>query len=181
MKHILLFVFTFLIGCSPAKYRICPYNATGASARLKMQVSIKLDPSVPPEFVSCISKASKVWNDYLNFEMFSPNGFMDLPIVWFSGPSDLKDGEQARTTISWTNDTIESVIIKVNARTFQYSDNPEFTQVDCESLMIHELGHALGLGHIDDSKSVMNPTLPNAEIRRTLYEKEESAISCMYQ
>ena len=41
-------------------------------------------------------------------------------------------------------------------------------QYDFQSILTHELGHALGMGHNPDPKSVMNATLASGVVRRTL-------------
>ena len=50
-----------------------------------------------------------------------------------------------------------------------------------ESLLIHELGHAIGFDHILESFSVMNPRLPNGYRRVNLGSLELSSLNCEYK
>ena len=54
---------------------------------------------------------------------------------------------------------------------------PEFNQFDFESIALHELGHAHGLGHIIDEESVMHFSIANGTKKRSLKEKEINAGS----
>ena len=44
--------------------------------------------------------------------------------------------------------------------------NPSVFQFDFESIVLHELGHALGLGHVIDEEDVMHFAISNGQIRR---------------
>ena len=46
------------------------------------------------------------------------------------------------------------------------TDNPSAFQFDFESIVLHELGHALGLGHVIDEEDVMHFAISNGQMRR---------------
>jgi hypothetical protein len=48
----------------------------------------------------------------------------------------------------------------------------EAGQYDFQTVVTHELGHALGLGHSTDVASVMNDTLPAGMVRRAMTEAD---------
>ncbi len=50
-------------------------------------------------------------------------------------------------------------------------------QFDFESIALHELGHALGLGHVIDEEEVMHFTISNGQERRHLHENAIAAGS----
>jgi hypothetical protein len=54
--------------------------------------------------------------------------------------------------------------------------------VDFESVLVHELGHFLGLGHtsLDDYESVMLPTIRKGEARRNLSNGDIEKIRSLY-
>jgi len=52
---------------------------------------------------------------------------------------------------------------------WNYSQNdPTATQFDFESILLHELGHALGLGHVIDESNVMHYAILNGQTRRSV-------------
>ena len=52
--------------------------------------------------------------------------------------------------------------------------------VDYESLIAHEMGHLLGLGHLDISGSIMKPKMMTGVTRRGLNQVELNSLKCGY-
>ncbi len=84
--------------------------------------------------------------------------------------TSVKD-EQARTSISFRGDYIYEADVLIDAsERFYFEDvaiQASEARVQFKSLMIHEFGHVLGLGHIEDPSvdSVMYPKLQFGEMR----------------
>jgi len=103
-------------------------------------------------------------------------------IYWFKSWDSTRKTEQARTTIYWTGSEIFEADIRINAANFSYSlgENTNPTEVDFVSLLVHELGHVLGLGHTLTSGSVMNFSLDEGQDRRHLSDGDLTSLRCEY-
>lgn len=72
--------------------------------------------------------------------------------------------------------------IILNFRDFLFSTTGESTKYDLSSVILHEMGHLLGLGHYSGFQpSVMDPFIDRGEIKRALYSVDISAIENNYQ
>jgi hypothetical protein len=102
-------------------------------------------------------------------------------IYWYKKWSD-SPSEQARTTIYWQGAEIFEADMRVNGDTFKYyeGEDTNFTNVDLQSLIVHELGHVLGLAHNATTGSVMNITLEDGQDRRKLGTVDLASLKCEY-
>ena len=63
-----------------------------------------------------------------------------------------------------------------------FTDTSEVVKgVNLESLLIHELGHVLGLKHIDGTSSVMATYLALQVKRESLFAPDKEALACEYK
>ncbi|MCK5072622.1 MAG: matrixin family metalloprotease [Bacteriovoracaceae bacterium] len=73
------------------------------------------------------------------------------------------------------------VDIIMNYRDYEFDPaDPEYSNFDLSSVMLHELGHFLGVGHSSDSNAVMAPTISMGEIRDTLTDDDHGNIQNLY-
>jgi hypothetical protein len=151
--------------------------------------------SVPQEAYAAIDKAVAEYNlrlgggrEVLKIIARGTTGALDPKrdgysmIYWFKSWDSNRPNEQARTTIYWTGSEIFEADIRVNADNFRYSlgENVNSTEVDLMSLLVHEMGHALGLAHTVTAGSVMNFSLDNGQDRRHLSESDLAGLRCEY-
>jgi hypothetical protein len=160
-------------------------------------VDLYLDASVPAEYESSIKAAINKWNaigqSVAGHNFFTLRGgnpgsakptqdnFSKIYVLntWESN----KSTEQARTTVYWSGNRIYEADIRINDKDFDYyfSDTtPDYTKVHLESLLIHELGHVLGLAHTETSGSVMNASLANGKVREEPGNMDISSLKCEY-
>lgn len=156
-------------------------------------VDIELHKSIPPEMIPAIESAIKVWEMAEGRPLFRiANRNVDGPlsprqdgkniIYWMGTWEAEKATEQARTSVYWVGDRIREADIRINKKDFSfYVDQPaKSTDIHLESLLVHELGHVLGLRHKDDAPSVMATYLASHTLRDKLTESDQQNLKCEY-
>ena len=172
----------------------------------RMPIQFYTDQSISDKQHHEIIAAMKVWNDHFDrpvFELIGRTSDLAPPKmdgegkvvsdgyngIYMADPNlfenSSKKDEQARTSISFRGDFIfESDILIDSSESFFYEDfevRSSTGKVHFKSLMIHELGHALGLGHIEGVPSVMDPKLQFGQHRIEITEADFESLSCEYQ
>ena len=77
---------------------------------------------------------------------------------------------------------IETADIGISTSHTFSTGTPSSTQYDLQSVITHEVGHALGLGHPDDTErtAVMYKSFSPGETRRTLSSDDIAGIAAIY-
>ena len=156
-------------------------------------VNFMISSSVPTKYDATIEHAAIIWNNYLHknlINVYRDNNFTNPPsddkynVIYFmtTWPAD-QNMEQARTAIRWDVSKLRDSDIKVNVSNFSlYADGE--TQVDGQisllSLMLHEMGHAVGLKHIPDALSVMQTHLGSNTDRNKPGPVDLESLGCEY-
>ena len=173
---------------------ICQYNlksSDGQSLRWgpNFPITLFIHSSVPTKFRPALEEAINQWNLALNRNLFVLNSEID------SSPTTLVDGKNiiywfprwpenknlpAHTLLHWQDSKIFEADMMINAENIAYSFNPKGSEYDIVSVVIHELGHILGLDHVDRKESVMASHLENAVKRREISALEKNTLQCLY-
>lgn len=185
----------------PSPQESCNFVQNGEQQRVswgsQTPVVMYVDHRVPDEFLPAITAAAKVWNKEIGREVLkivpgaTTNGMPTQDsrnVIYFMKDWEReKANEQARTTVYWAGDRIYEADIRINGRDFEFFSGEQMVagRVDMESLLLHELGHVLGLGHTDPvdnetAESVMVRSLPSATKRRELMSVDVKSIRCEY-
>lgn len=189
-----------LFACAPTPKAEEPcnfvQNVYGQRISWKDQVPIPLmvHADFPREHLPALDRALQVWEKAAGHRLFviistnfrendAPAKDNRSVIYWMKTWEANKTSEQARTSIYWVGDQIRETDLKVNAKDFSYySDAPQSgREVHLESLLIHELGHVLGLRHNDGGDSVMATYLATQTKREELSPSDLEAMACEYK
>jgi hypothetical protein len=164
----------------------------------KTPVVMYVNGSVNEEQAEALEKAIVIWNEtvvahgFRRGAFFSYGGRVNAPSGFFKDGKNVvsmvdgwpgKGTEQAETEINWTNDRIFEADMRINtSKPLSTSDDGEVGKYDLVALFVHELGHVLGLLHIDtDGYTTMSATLgANNVERRNIGELELEALKCEY-
>jgi predicted Zn-dependent protease len=156
-------------------------------------IPLQIHESVPTEMQAALERAIKVWEDAVGRPLFTISQTQTKTanvsrrdgvntIYWLNTWEDDRASEQARTAIYWEGDVIKEADIRINAKDYTFYDQfaTSDRDVHLESLMVHELGHILGLKHQDSSGSVMATTLASQMVRNKISNKDVESIRCEY-
>jgi hypothetical protein len=203
-KQVLFFILmvtvslTGFIACQPklAPQSDCNFVMSAQIQRVSwktnLPVKLYISPGIPQELREGIRIAASQWNFKIGKEAISIMESDNTPqspsqdgvnaIYWQTTWETNRQNEQARTTIHWKGDIINEADILVNAKDHQFTPfgQLEPDKIDFTSLMVHEMGHLLGLQHIPDIPSVMNPTLALDTQRFVPYDVDVKSVKCEY-
>ncbi|MEN0057889.1 MAG: matrixin family metalloprotease [Bdellovibrio sp.] len=171
-------------------------NAYGQRVSWKKNIPVVLEihKNYPTEYESILQSAADHWNEAAGMTLFrfvrSDNILSDKSakdtlntIHWISQdwPESQKN-MQALTNLYWSGNQLYESDLAINNKNFNYyTDTPtQPSDVHLESLLIHELGHVLGLKHRSTVPSVMWSVLGAAVKRDTLTVADRETIKCEY-
>jgi hypothetical protein len=204
----ILIVFAiFLHSCAPKSSNDCGYQQNVYGQRIswksKNSIPIYIDASVPATLKPAIFRAAKTWESYVGRQIFQiideTNSKTTLPsrdrkngIYFLSEWESDKKSEQGRTSVYWAGDEIQEADIRINAADFVYYDQDPKQLVklnsdlntgeayNFEALILHELGHFLGLKHREGNGTVMATHLSSYTNRVSLVGSDASSVQCEY-
>ncbi len=174
----------------------CHFNRNSMGIRISWKASLPVNllihKSVPAIYDKDIIAAANLWNTAKGKTLINvtrddtfTNGVTNdghNVIFWSTDWDASNSKEQALTSTNTDLSRITDADIRINAKNFGYSTTAQSTSsstVNLESLILHEMGHVLGLQHFDGD-GVMSAYLPNGKIRLNLSSDELSELSCEY-
>lgn len=174
----------------------CNFVQNGSLQRVSWKeatpVSIYVHDSFPQEYIPVLQSAMQDWEKVIGKPLFRIGGSASgvatptqdgvSEIYWLSDWEPDRSFEQARTTIYWEGNHISEADVRVNVKDFQYftGSDADANKVDLESLLVHELGHVLGLQHNTAPGSVMAVNLADATFRRIPQQVDIDSVKCEY-
>lgn len=170
-------------------------NAYGqrVSWKSNIPVTIWVSQDYPSDFVEALESSAQLWSDAAGMTLFqlkysttdpanSPSKDKLNTLSWKNTWNDKQPGQQGVTKLYWENSQIVEADVSINNFNFNYFLVTPTTHFDIhlESLLVHELGHVLGLKHQTSVPSVMWTILNGATLRNTLTTADKSSIKCEY-
>jgi len=175
--------------------------------KTKAPVKLYIHQSVPAELKPALYRAIETWERQVGHKLFeisedssqlsgSPSRDNKNAIYFLSEWESDRSSEQGRTSVYWAGDQIQEADIRINGSDFSFYDQD--TQVligsyalkrlgkteragySFEALLLHELGHFLGLKHRDGSSTVMATHLAAFNDRTQLASVDQESVMCEY-
>ncbi|MGZ3791373.1 MAG: matrixin family metalloprotease [Bdellovibrio sp.] len=205
---IALFTILSIQACAPKSQDSCGFvqNVYGERISWKsdVPVTIRIHSSVPDSMVPAIQAAAETWEKTAGRKLFNivTTPRYDGPVtphqdgvnvIYFMTNWEANMGsEQARTSVYWIGDLIKEADLRINAADFSFywhsdtltkasvADRATSAPINIEALVLHELGHVLGLKHKDGAGSVMATYLASNDDRIHLAETDKLSLQCEY-
>lgn len=170
-------------------------NSYGQRVSWKKNIPVVLEfhKNFPADYEETIKKAANHWNEAAGMTLFrfvrSDKSLTDSPqkdsvntVHWLSRWPESQKKLQALTNLYWQNEQLLETDISIDAQYFNFFIDTSTTPYDIhlESLLIHELGHVLGLKHRSTIPSVMWAVLDGAIKRDSLTAADRDTIKCEY-
>lgn len=177
MKYILL-ISLLNIGCNGFKGYFCPEAVKPFNRGLswkRLPVKITIDKTAE-KYRKQIENSIYRWNSLYDMELLTlvsdGQNRIYFPKKWKYNYRII-----ALAMVTHKRNRIIKANIIVNPIFFVFTD-----RIDFESVIMHELGHVLGLGHRPERGSIMFPYTQYNEIKRefSIGEKIKSVLGCKY-
>ena len=158
----------------------------------RAEISVGLTPSAGSKTVAedgvvlAIQRAAKAWNAVragqprLHF-VSEPDPQVTIKFCRGKWRGDTIDLGKSQFTASLRDGTVTAATVELNEcdHTFTAPDEVSTGRYDLQSVMTHELGHVLGLGHSDNRAAIMYPSGGGAGVRKP-HTEDVAALTIIY-
>ncbi len=180
MKY-LLFLF-ILTSCGPIPHSepSCTFIQNEFGERVSWYyapVILGIDRAMPSHLKPAIYAAAQQWNTSYGAELIRIVDGYQYNMIMYQTTWQTSSAFQAITVVQWYNNVIYQATVNVNAHDHLFYYNAPAYGVEFKSLMIHELGHVLGLAHSD---GVMSPYLAEGVSRWDISSTILNNLTCEY-
>ncbi len=170
-------------------------NSYGQRISWKSRLPIKLyvHPDFPTQYDDSLKAAAKKWEDAAGMSLFdiqfmsssttsSPTMDSTNVIYWMTDWDEADKALQAVTSLHWAGSVLTDADMKIDAHFYNFyiSTPSAYADIQMESLLIHELGHVLGLKHQTLAPTVMWATLAGSTLREDLSTTDITSLKCEY-
>lgn len=197
-----------MTSCAPKTAPDCGFNQNVYGQRIswknKLPVDLVISATIPIELKTAIYRASKTWENVIGQRAFNlieenlhgqsmPGRDKKNGIYFLENWESDKNTEQGRTSVYWAGDEIQEADIRINNKDFAYYNESKeqlvkarvnakanSVGVNFEALVLHELGHFLGMKHKEDQSSVMATYLPGLTDRTLPAGADTDNLKCEY-
>ena len=152
------------------------------------------DNGLQDEFRAAILRAANTWTYAEEADItFTYAGSTNSTRVGFNGANEIifvNDGmvdgagnsrPLATALVFYMKSTIVETDIKINdAYAWYAAGGLSPAQFDLQSVVLHELGHWLGLGHDEDDRAIMYAEMAPGIVKRALFENDIAGIAALY-
>lgn len=172
------------------------YTNEAAKPNQQYPITLYRHISFPEEYTPTLEKAVSAWETVAGKKLFQfstevitteniptePDGKYVIywQKEWNNNQSEI---EQGQTHIYENDNFIAEADILINGSMKDFSffvDTPNnINEVHLESVLIHELGHVLGLQHSSSQTSIMYTHLKANEVRNQIPEEDATKLKCL--
>lgn len=202
------FLAAALNACAPKKSEDCGFVQNVYGQRISWKhaspITVHLSSSIPESLKPAVYRAAATWEQALGRKVFelieensaqasTPGRDKKNGIYFLSQWESDRKSEQGRTSVYWAGDEIQEADIRINSKNFGYYDQNHqqivrSTTTDStsagynfEALILHELGHFLGLKHRENGGTVMAKELAAYTDRIKLASADVESVQCEYK
>ena len=129
---------------------------------------------------SCTAARFSVGDSFVMTGDGASDGKNEVIVHASDWPAALEPGAVAHTVIYLAGTTIVEADVHLDAKDFTFVVGDVPGSVDLRSVLTHELGHVMGIGHSADPRATMAAGVPGGIAARSIEDDDVAAICALY-